>query len=179
MSRYPSLLLACFAILGIASALRAEDKPAVAAQKVIGVYDSRAVAYAHFWTDANQNRLKEAFKEAKAAEEKGDHKKFKDLKKAMKEGQRKIHRQVFSVAPIDDVFEEIKDRLPAIEKQAGVSVLVSKWDEAKLKEYASAKQVDVTDALVTEFKPSPKHQKVIESIKRAKPVSLEQADQCR
>jgi hypothetical protein len=181
MNRFLLPLSMALVAIGVANSVRAEDKttkPAEGAQAVIGVYDSRAVAYAHFWTEANQNRIKAAFQEAKAAEKQGDQTKLDDLKKTMKEGQRKIHRQVFSVAPIDDVLEEIKDRLPDIEKKAGVSVLISKWDEAKLKKHASAKQVDVTDLLVGEFKLTPKQQKVLESIKKAKPVSLDDADRC-
>jgi hypothetical protein len=144
----------------------------------VGVYDSRAVAYAHFWTDAQQEKRKAAFAEVKAAKEKGDSKKLDELKAAFQEGQRQAHRRVFSTAPVDDVLQEIKDRLPEIQKQAGVSELVSKWDEKKLKPYAASLQVDVTDLLVREFKPTEKHQKVIESIKKVKPISLEEADKC-
>lgn len=144
----------------------------------VGVYDSRAVAYAYFWTDAQQEKRKAAFAEAEAAKKKGDRKKLDELKAAMQEGQRQAHRRVFSTAPVDDVLQAIKDRLPEIRKQAGVSELASKWDEKKLKSYAASQQVDVTDLLVREFKPTEKHSKVIESIKKAKPISLEQADKC-
>jgi hypothetical protein len=164
--------------LAAAGFARSEEK-AVAAEAVrIGVYDSRAVAYAHFWTDVNQTKLKALFNEAKAAKESGDTKKYEELKKTLQEGQLAIHRQVFSTAPIDDVFEELKEQSPKIQKETGIAAFVSKWDVEKLKSYPKAKQIDVTDRLVQEFKPTEKQLKMIESIKKAKPISLEQADQC-
>ena len=151
----------------------AEDRPVR-----IGVYDSRVVAYAHFWTDAVQKKHQSQMAEAKAAEQSGDKEKLDKLKNILRLGQRQAHRQVFSTAPVDNVLEEIKDRLPEIKKQAGVSVLISKWNKTELKQYPSAGKVDVTDLLVQVFKPTEKHLKMIESIKKAKPVSLEQAEQC-
>ena len=151
----------------------AEDQPVR-----IGVYDSRVVAYAHFWTDAVQKKRQSQYAEAKAAEQSGDKEKLDKLKKGFQLGQRQIHRQVFSTASIDDVLQEIKERLPDIQKQAGVSMLISKWNQKELKQYPSAEKVDVTDPLVQVFKPTEKHLKMIEGIKKAKPVSLEQAEQC-
>lgn len=161
-----------------AKAADQEAKPPASPTVRVGVYDSRAVAYAHFWTDAQQEKRKTMIAEVTTAKQQGDQKKLDELKASLQEGQRQIHRRVFSTAPIDDVLAEIKDRLPAIEKQAGVSALVSKWDEKGLKPYAKAEQVDVTDLLVNEFKPTEAHRKVIESIRKAKPISLEQADHC-
>ena len=151
----------------------AEDRPVR-----IGVYDSRVVAYAHFVTNAVQNKLKSRMAEAKAAEQSGDKEKFDKMKKDFRLGQRQVHRQVFSTAPIDDILQEIKDQLPEIKKQAGISVLISKWNKKELKQYPSAEKIDMTNLLVQVFKPTEKHLKMIESIKKAKPVSLEQAEQC-
>lgn len=181
MKRFLIPLVVCVASLGISGAVQAEDgpaKPPDTRAARIGTYDSRIVAYAYFWTDARQQKLKSLYAEAKAAQDAGDTKRFEELKKALQEGQQQAHRQVFSTAPVDDALKEIKDRLPAIREKAGVSVLVSKWDNEKLKEYASAEKVDVTDLLASEFKPGEKHLKMIESIKKTKPVTLEQADKC-
>lgn len=172
-------LVVYVALSGIADLARTEDRDATAPQKQairIGVYDSRVVACAHLWTDAVQNRIEAMQAEAEAAEEHGDQKKLDELRKIMAQHHRKVHHQVLSTAPIDDVLQEIKDRLPAIQAKAGVSLLVSKWNEAKLKQYTSAKQVDVTDLLVNEFKPTPRDQKIFERIKKMKPLSLDEAD---
>lgn len=69
---------------------------------------------------------------------------------------------------------ELKNRLPAIQKEAGVSTLISKWDEAALKKHPKAVQEDVTDLLAAEFKPGEKQSKVMAQIKESKPVPLDQ-----
>ena len=40
--------------------------------------------------------------------------------------------QGFSTAPVTNILEQIKDKLPAINNKAGVSVLLSKWDQEGL-----------------------------------------------
>ena len=142
----------------------------------IGVYDSRAVAYAHFWTDEHQRALKEQAQAAKTAQAAGDTSQAKTLQKALADQQHKIHRQVFSTAPAAEALAAIQPRIPEIQKQAGVTALVSKWDEPALKSHETAERVDVTGLLVGEFKPSEKQRKVIEAITAKPPVPLEQID---
>jgi hypothetical protein len=168
------------ALLGLVGAVWAEDKTEKKAEKPatkIGVYDSRCVSYAHFWTDEHQKKMTDLYNKAKAAKKAGN-KEYDELDKALWAERKRSHRQVFSTASIDDVLETIKDRLPEIQKKAGISVLVSKWDEEKLKQYKSAEKVDVTDLLVSQFKfpPTEKHKKVLDSMKKVKPVPLDQVD---
>jgi hypothetical protein len=170
------------ALLGMACSVQAEEKEAKPPEKKavrIGVYDSRAVAYVQISSVANLKKINAMVTEAQAAQKSKDKKKAEELAKKCSEGQKKAHRQVFSTAPIDEILEEIKDRLPEIEKKAGVSVLISKWDEKKLKEYPDAEKIDVTEQLVGEFKPTEKQRKILDEIKKAKPVSLEEAEQCK
>jgi len=70
----------------------------------------------------------------------------------------------------------LKTRLPEIQKQASVSVLVSKWDQQGLQSYKSAQQTDVTDLLLAKFKLDPKQIKTVEEIKKQKPVPLDKID---
>jgi hypothetical protein len=175
-------LLAIAAFLCIVGLVRAEDKSEKKTERSvtkIGVYDSRCVSYAHFWTDEHQKKITELYNKAKAAKKAEKKDEFKELDKALWTERHRSHNQVFSTAPIDDVLETIKDRLPEILKKAGVSMLVSKWDEKKLEKYKSAEKVDVTDLLVSQFKfPSTeKHKKVLESMKNVKPVPLDQVDE--
>jgi hypothetical protein len=141
----------------------------------IGVYDSRAIAYAHFWSDAHQRKLNELVKAAKQARAAGQTERFRELEATLKQAQDKSHLQVFSTAPVDDVLAEMKDRLPVIQKEAGVAKLVSKWDETALKEHGRAKQVEVTDLLLREFKLDDKKTKVAQDIRRKKPLPLDKA----
>lgn len=71
----------------------------------------------------------------------------------------------------------LKDRLPAIEKQAGVTRLISRWDDRTLQEYKRAQQVEVTDLLLREFKLDEKKMKVAQDIRKKKPLPLGQAQE--
>ncbi len=142
----------------------------------IGIYDSRVVAYAHFWTAEQQKQLKGKAEVARAAKSAGDTAQFNKLSKEMSDLQEKLHRQVFSTAPADEAITALKPRLAEIQKQASVSALASKWDRQALGSYKSARQVDVTDLLMREFKLDPKQLKTVEEIKKQKPVPLDEID---
>ena len=101
---------AIVASVRIFSASAAETKPA---SERIGIYDSRVVAYAHFWTEPHQRDLNERAKTAKDAKAAGQTARYEELSASLKQEQERIHRQVFSTAPIDNVLADIKDRLPA------------------------------------------------------------------
>jgi len=146
-----------------------------AASERIGVYDSRVIAYAHFWTEANMRKIKEMSNAAKEAKASGQTERYNELSAKLKKEQEKNHLQVFSTAPVDDVLTEMKDRVAAIQKEAGVSRLVSKWDEQALKAYKPDRQVDVTDRLLGEFKLNEKQLKVVADMRKQKPLPLEKA----
>jgi hypothetical protein len=144
----------------------------------IGVYDSRAVAYAYLVSAPYQKDIQEKVRAAQAAKQAGDSAKLKELDAVLKAEQAQGHRQVFSTAPPIAAMERIKDRLPEIQKQAGVSVIVSKWDEATLQKYKAATRVEVTDKLVREFiQPDEKQSQIISSIEKSEPISLEKCDE--
>jgi hypothetical protein len=141
----------------------------------IGVYDSRVIAYAHFWTEANMNKIKEMSNAAKEAKASGQVDRYKQLSENLKKEQEKNHLQVFSTAPVDDVLNEMKERVAAIQREAGVSRLVSKWDEKSLATHKRAKQVDVTDLLLKEFNLNEKQLKVAADIRIKQPLPLDKA----
>ena len=141
----------------------------------IGIYDSRVIAYAHFWSAGHQRELNERVKAARAAKATGQKERFDELEAAIQNAQKTNHLQVFSTAPVDDVLDAMKDRLPAIQKQAGVAKLVSKWDEAALKKYPRANQVEVTELLLGEFKLDERKMKVAQDIRKKTPLPLDQA----
>ena len=141
----------------------------------VGIYDSRVVAFAYFWSAPQQQRLRERRVAARAAKAAGDQATCVAIAKEMKELQSRSHLQVFSTAPVDDAMAALRERLPQLAAQAGVGEFVSKWDEAALQQYAVDARVDVTDLLVQEFKLPESQQKVLETIKRAPPVPLDEA----
>jgi hypothetical protein len=162
------LLLVAITLTFAASRSSAADR--------IGVYDSRIVAYAAFHTPEHQNALNATISALHAAKAAGNEAEIARLDKVLADEQTRSHRQVFSTDPIPDVLAQIQDRLPAIQKQAGAVALVSKWDKSALRQYRKANQIDVTDRLAAEFKPGEKQLKVIEELKRAKPVSPRAAE---
>lgn len=158
------------ALLGLRTGLAAGETDAKNTER-IGVYDSRVVAYAYFWTDENQQKLQEQMAAAKAAKKAGEKEQFEKLSAALKELQQTNHRQVFGAAPAVEALAALKPHIAEIQKEAGVTALVSKWDAKGLKQYTSASQVDITDVIVGKFiKPTEKQLKVIEDIKKRKPV---------
>jgi hypothetical protein len=143
----------------------------------IGTFDSRAVAYAWFWSARHQKQINELMQSARAAKTAGDTNRFTELAGSLSRQQDEIHREVFSTAPPVQALAELKTRLPEIQKTAGVSVIISKWDVAALQKYSDAEQVDVTDKLVREFiAPTPQQQKVISIMMAAKPLPLDQCN---
>ena len=81
-----------FLTLIVVGALSAIGHPAFAEDQPvrIGIYDSRAVAYAHFVTDAVQNKIKTRMAEAKAVEKSGDKEKLDKLKKVWERARKRL-----------------------------------------------------------------------------------------
>jgi hypothetical protein len=142
----------------------------------IGVYDSRAVAYAWFWSKEHQTDLERQRQAIKAAHDAKDTSLARKLDKALVEQQQSIHQQVFSGAPPTEALAVIQIRLPELLRQAGVSVLVSQWDAPALGAYKSAVQVDVTELLTREFNPDEKRLEVIRQIRSKPLVAVDRID---
>lgn len=150
----------------------AETTAGAGATEKVGVYDSRAVAYAHFWSaDASRDR-NEAVAAAKAAKAAGDTAGAEAKGRALAEHQKRMHDQVFGSAPAKEALAALAPRLTSLQRELGVARLVSKWDTKALKEVPEAQRVEVTDRLVREFiVPTEKQQKVLDSMKTTKPVA--------
>lgn len=145
----------------------------------VGVYDSRAVAVAYCGStlhNKSMSTLMAEFEKAKAA---GDRKRIAELKAEGAAGQKLMHMQGFSTASVDDILDRIKERLPAIKEQAGVTALVSKWDKPGLAKYKDAEVVDVTMALVDAFSPNDRQRKSAIEIQNHDPIPLEQAEKIK
>lgn len=150
-----------------------------AAPMRIGIYDSRALAYAYFVTPEHQRQISKMVQAARAAQAAGQTNRFNELRADLQAAQAEIHREGFSTAPATNAMAFLKDRIPRIEKEAGVTALISKWNAQALKQYRSAKKVDVTDRLVHELNPNltEKQLKVISAFKKSKPPPLKQCDE--
>lgn len=161
-----ALLAVLFLVLARGTASAAER---------VGTYDSRLVAFAAFWDDTHQARLQARVRDAREAQERGDSALQQSLAKELSALQHELHMQVFSTAPIDDVLAGLSGRLPALLREAGVSRLVSQWDEPALAGVPAADRVDVTDRLLQEFHLQTSRLKHLEQLKTVKPLPLERA----
>ncbi|HEY1207486.1 MAG: hypothetical protein ABSH46_05505 [Bryobacteraceae bacterium] len=151
-----------------------------AAKVRVGIYDSRAIAVAFGGSEAFQAStgkqlaaLRAEYNEAKAA---GNQKRVAELEAQGKAQQVLLHKQGFSTAPVDDILDHIKDKIPGIAKAAGVGPIVSKWDKDALAKYKSAELVDVTMPLVNAFHPIERQLKFAIEIQKQPPISLEEAE---
>jgi len=159
----------------IYTSLRAEDpntKTAKAKLRV-GTFDSRAIAMAYVNTDDFKQALKKLKEEYNKAKADGDEKKAKELAEKGKAGQQMFHMQGFSTAPVNDILEQIKDKVPAIAKQAGVDLIVSKWEIVY--QSPDAEFVDITDLMIKPFNPSEKTLSIINELTKHPPIPLQEA----
>jgi len=155
------------------------QKTAAPTKARVGIYDSRAVAVAFAGSTAFKTWLGDLKAEHEKAIASGDQKRAAELEAEGASRQRLLHMQAFSTAPVTNLLDQIKDKLPALNKNAGVNVLLSKWDKDGLARYKDADLVDVTMDLVDAFSPSEGQRKSAIAIQEQKPISLEQAERIK
>jgi hypothetical protein len=174
LSALVAFFSACSALVAAGAAAPSQPAPAPAGER-IGVYDSRVISYAHFWSAPARQQREALIAAAKAAKAAGDTARFHELGAQLSAAQSRAHLEVFSTAPADDALAALQPKLAEILRAQGVTRLVSKWDEAALQAVPAANRVDVTDRLAREFDLPPERAKTMEGIKRAKPLPLEEA----
>lgn len=146
-----------------------------AAPERIGIYDSRAIAYACFWSDAGTRHRDALIADVRAAKSDDDAARLRRAETALREYDNRNHLAVFSTAPADDALTALAPQIPAIQAEHGVARLVSKWDAAALAAAADAERVDVTAALVAAFALPQAKQHVIDEILAHDPIPIERA----
>lgn len=140
----------------------------------VGVYDSRCIciAYAHsHFADECYKKMKA---EADAAEAAGDGQKVAEIKEAANKQQAKQHLQGFGTAPVHEYLDLVKKQLPQVAKEAGVDVIVSKWEFDYMA--PGAETIDVTMELARLFGSKDIAYKWIEQMKDKKPLSHEEIE---
>jgi hypothetical protein len=153
-----------------------EASPETAKPIRVGVFDSRAVALAycreHFQSTEFKDHLKQLKDERDRAKAAGDEEKAKKLEAQGEAGQEQVHLQIFGTAPVDEIVAKIKDQLPEIARQAGVDLIVSKWNLTY--QSSEAAVIDVTELMVKPFHPDEKTMKIIHDLAKQKPLSAEE-----
>ncbi len=167
-----SLLRSAGTLLALACAAHAAD----AAERV-GVYDSRVLAYACFNSASHLTALRAQMAEGRAARARGDEARYRAIEAEVKAEQQRVHLQVFSTEPAPEALAALGTRVEAVQREAGVTRLVSKWDEAALRGVSAADRVDVTEALVRDLPLTEKQRQVAREIAAKPPLPLEKARQ--
>lgn len=153
-------------------------KPATPANEKVGVYDSRAVAYAHFWSTSSCNTRNTLIAAAQTAKREGDTQELRRLSEELAGWQRRAHLQVFSTAPCTEALAVLEPQRERLLQELGVARLVSKWDEPALAHVSAAARVDVTERLVAAlFTPNEKQRRVLDEMKTKDPLPLARAEQ--
>ena len=144
----------------------ADDSEGTAGKGVtsVGTYDSRLIAFA-YWSqkvDGKERLNHPDYNSANVAlaywsQDVGGKPRYEppvDDRLKGKEFGYMLHQQVFSCHEPVQALEYIAGKLPEVMEQAGVDVIVSKWDKEKLAKYDSTKFVDITDKLVELYDPT-------------------------
>jgi hypothetical protein len=138
----------------------------------VGIYDSRAIAVAYARSDMFRQwyaRLNSEHDKAKAA---SDDKRAKELEAQGVAQQERFHQQGFGTASVADIMEKIKAELPAVAKEAGVGLIVSKWEV--IYHDPTVECVDVTIPLVKKFGVDTKSLQMIEHLIQQAPIPAEE-----
>jgi hypothetical protein len=167
-----TMVISLAAVVCLVSILIGAETKKVAKPLSVGIYDSRAVAVAAISSQWWNKQLQEKTKEMEKAKAAGDTQKIKELEEWGSKGQQRAHLMGFGTAPVQKMLEPIKDQLPKVAEQAGVDIIVSKWQvDYQVKD---AEFVDVTDAMVALYNPNERTLKSVEGIKAAKPIAEEE-----
>jgi hypothetical protein len=140
---------------------------------VVGTFDSRALAMAYYKSEAHAQYVKDLKAQHEKAKAAGDEDRVKELSAEGEASQELAHKQGFSTWPVDDILEKIKGKIPEIAEQAGVDIIVSKWDIVHKR--ADVEFIDVTVLMVQPFNPDEETLKLIEEeLPKHDPVPLEE-----
>ena len=164
------LLSGCAAIWSVDGTLRAQTTgPAIAGKNmVVGTYDPRALAVAFAPTAQHAAEMQDLQRQLKAAQDAGDNAAAERIKARGQNLQAVAHLQAFSGAPVENVLVHLAPRLPAIAKDAGVDVIVTKVDFRA----PGVTVIDVTDRLVAEFNPSAATLRTITELRKQPPMPM-------
>ena len=163
-------VLAGLAVHPTAGAQQLQEKTSESKVRV-GTFDSRALAMAYYRSEAfirQVNDLRAELEEAKAA---GDVERVRQLEAYAPAAQEVASQQGFSTGSVREIMEKIEEELPQIAEEAGVSVIVSKWEVAY--KSPAVELVDLTPQLVALFEPSDQVLQWIEGLQGQDPIPVD------
>ena len=118
----------------------------------IGVYDSRAIAIAHANSSEGREFVMNLMTEMSQAKAEKNDSMMQHIEKKAKTYQVLSHLRAFSVGSVADMLEKHKAEVDSIAREAGVQLIVSKFELVYTG--SGVEMVDVTLPLALMFKPS-------------------------
>jgi hypothetical protein len=135
----------------------------------IGTYDSRAIAVAYARSAHLQAVHADLLQRRARAQEGGDESLVREIEAEGGALQLRLRLQGFSTAPVDDLLDAVRDRLPEVARGAGVTAITRSVDYHE----STVEIVDVTDALVALFDPDSGVLSTIAELRAQAPLALE------
>ena len=83
-----------------------------------------------------------------------------------------LHQMVFSKGSAAGIMELVKDKLPDVAKEAGVKIVLSKYELSY--QDPSVEIVDLTPQVCQLFKPTENIDKMADGIKKSQPIPLDE-----
>ena len=142
----------------------------------IGVYDSRCVAVAFAGNPEHEARTAEELAALEAAKAEGDPETIAAADDRVWESRKRLHRQGFGTAAVDDIFAFYPDQLESLEQAHDLTALVSQWDKKTIKSYRDAQRVDITEDLIDMLGPNDRQRRSALSIRKHKPLTPAQVE---
>ena len=134
----------------------------------VGVYDSRAIAIAYAPSKYTQNEIQKMYDIVHKAEAQGDTETAQKTRDTAEFMQKRRHLQGFGTAPVHELIEPVKDKLPKLAADCQVDAIVSKWEFDYLAPDAAVK--DITHELVALFEPNARALNIIAHLKNWVPL---------
>jgi hypothetical protein len=156
----------------VVAATAPAQTPAQSKRVRVGVYDSRAIAVAYANSREFQNSMKPVQVDYAQAKLANNQKHMEELQRRMEQAQRLLDQQAYSIASIADIMAVVKGSLPSVAKEAGVEIIVSKWDLNY--QSLNVEVEDVTDKLVALFHTTEQGWKWAKEIQQKPPVPIDQ-----
>ena len=137
----------------------------------IGTYDSRIVIFAWSRSEYLKEYMTKFARQSDSATKANDTARLKELSVGIMSYQHLLHQMIFSNGSIIMAMNIVKDKLPELAKNEGISMIVSKW-ELNFSDPSIA-IIDVTDQVAKLFNPKENIDKMAADIKKQEPVPLE------
>ena len=156
------ITLGCMAVLTVSCSSRANMR--------IGTYDSRAIAVASAQSTESMKFLADLQAEMAEAKAAKNDTLIRQKAKTMEAYQVLMHLRGFSVGSVADILEKHKAEVDSVAREAGVRVIVSKFE--LIQTGTGADVVDVTLPLARILKPTEQQLTWISQLKDQPPLPL-------